>query len=88
MNRPANAIAVLTLAFVSVWACTPAPNSNAAQTATPQTAAPQSAAAAPSPAGTPPAPVKHATMICRNSQDGRKVECGTPNAVMVGIKED
>jgi hypothetical protein len=28
------------------------------------------------------------TMICRNSQDGRKVECGTPNAVMVGIKEN
>ncbi len=36
----------------------------------------------------PPAPAKHATMICRNSQDGRSVACGTPNAVMVGIKED
>jgi hypothetical protein len=25
-------------------------------------------------------------MICRNSQTGASVECGTPNAVMVGMK--
>ena len=37
---------------------------------------------------TPPPPAKMATMICRNSQTGAKVECGTPNAVMVGIKEN
>ena len=33
------------------------------------------------------APPKMATMICRNSQTGASAECGTPNAVMVGIKE-
>ena len=36
----------------------------------------------------PPPPAKMATMVCRNSQTGAKVECGTPNAVMVGIKEN
>jgi hypothetical protein len=41
---------------------------------------PQAAAPAPPPA-------KMATMICRNSQTGATAECGTPNAVMVGIKE-
>jgi hypothetical protein len=52
----------------------------------PQAAAPAPvAAAAPTP---PPPPAKKATMICRNSQDGRPVECGTPNAVMVGIKTE
>lgn len=85
MNRPAEAIAVLTLALVALQACAPAPQSNASQVNAHQTAAPQSPAAAPK---APPAPAKHATMICRNSQDGRKVECGTPNAVMVGIKEN
>jgi hypothetical protein len=25
--------------------------------------------------------------VCRNSQTGASVECGTPNAVMVGVKE-
>ena len=37
-------------------------------------------------APTPP-PAKMATMICRNSQTGASAECGTPNAVMVGMKE-
>ena len=36
----------------------------------------------------PPPSAKMATMVCRNSQTGAKVECGTPNAVMVGIKEN
>jgi invasion protein IalB len=45
-------------------------------------------AAAPPPAAAPPAPAKHYTMVCRNSQNGRKAECGTPNAVMVGMKAD
>ena len=36
----------------------------------------------------PAPPPRTAHMICRNSQDGRKVECGTPNAVMVGMKVD
>ena len=49
------------------------------------------APAAPAPVkavATPAPPAKMATMICRNSQTGAKVECGTPNAVMVGIKEN
>jgi hypothetical protein len=27
-------------------------------------------------------------MVCRNSQTGQKAECGTPNAVMVGMKPE
>ena len=41
--------------------------------------APQIAAPAP--------PAKMETMVCRNSQTGASAECGTPNAVMVGMKE-
>ena len=33
------------------------------------------------------APAKMVTMVCRNSQTGAAAECGTPNAVMVGTKE-
>jgi hypothetical protein len=33
------------------------------------------------------APAKMVTMVCRNSQTGAAAECGTPNAVMVGVKE-
>ena len=43
---------------------------------------------APAPASTPAPAAKNATMICRNSQTGAKAECGTPNAVMVGIKTE
>jgi hypothetical protein len=32
------------------------------------------------------APPKEGTMICRSSVDGRPAKCGTPNAVMVGMK--
>ncbi len=46
----------------------------------------QTAVAASPPTRTPPA--KAATMICRNSQTGAAAECGTPNAVMVGIKSE
>jgi hypothetical protein len=52
------------------------------------TPAPQPAAVAPAPAPPPPAPAKKAVMICRNSVDGRSVKCGTPNAVMVGVKSE
>ena len=41
---------------------------------------PTAAALAPAP------PAKMVTMVCRNSQTGASVECGTPNAVMVGTK--
>ena len=36
----------------------------------------------------PAPPARMLTMICRNSQTGLTVECGTPNAVMVGSKEN
>jgi len=68
---------ILPLAAASLQACAPSPAKASSAAAAP--------AAAPAPA---PTPVKHATMICRNSQDGRNVACGTPNAVMVGIKEN
>ena len=45
-------------------------------------------APAPKPAPAPAAPAKMVTMVCRNSQTGASVECGTPNAVMVGTKDN
>jgi hypothetical protein len=33
-----------------------------------------------------PPPARPMKMVCRNSQDGRKVPCGSPNAVMVGME--
>ena len=44
--------------------------------------APRASAPPPPPA----AAAKMVSMICRNSQTGASVECGTPNAVMVGTK--
>ncbi len=56
---------------LAIGACSPA--SKEAAPAKPVAAAP-----------TPPAQV--GTMICRSSVDGRPAKCGTPNAVMVGMK--
>jgi hypothetical protein len=67
----------LLLLLLALAACSPAP---VHQATTP-------AKVAPTPAPPPP-PAKKATMICRNSQTGAKAECGTPNAVMVGIKTE
>ena len=67
---------LLILCALALAACSPAPQRQAAA----PTAAP-----APPP---PPPPAKKATMICRNSQTGAKAECGTPNAVMVGMKSE
>ena len=36
----------------------------------------------------PAPPAKKAVMVCRNSQTGAKAECGSPNAVMVGMKSE
>jgi hypothetical protein len=33
-------------------------------------------------------PAQNMVMVCRNSQTGQKAECGTPNAVMVGMKPE
>ena len=65
-----NALLLATAACASLCACSPKPQ------ATPV------AEAAPAPAPPPARPMK---MVCRNSQDGRKVACGTPGAVMVGM---
>ena len=51
----------------------------------PPAAAPKPAAAA---VDRPAPPAKAAVMICRNSQTGAKAECGTPGAVMVGMKTE
>lgn len=76
MTRELASGATLLVAVLGLDACSrPAPG-------------PQPAAIAPAPAPPPPAPAKKAVMICRNSVDGRSVKCGTPNAVMVGIKSD
>jgi len=50
-----------------------------------QPAPPRAPAPAPAPAAPPSPPAKMAKMVCRNSQTGAKAECGTPNAVMVGV---
>jgi hypothetical protein len=67
---------VLALCTLALAACSPAPVHQA----------PATPAATPAPP--PPPPAKKATMICRDSQTGAKAECGTPNAVMVGIKTE
>lgn len=52
-----------------------------------RSAKPVSSSAAPTTAATPaPPPAKAMIMVCRDSQSGRKAICGTPNAVMVGMK--
>jgi hypothetical protein len=69
----------LTLVILTVGvlaACSPKP-------AAPLAAEPAQVAAPPKPA----APPKLVKMICRNSQTGKSVECGTPNAVMVGMTD-
>ena len=66
----------LALTVGALGACSPAPQASA------PAAAPTNTVAAAS------APAKKVTMICRNSQTGAKAECGTPNAVMVGMKSD
>jgi hypothetical protein len=76
MNRPASVV-ILALASGALWACSPASDTPASPLAPAQPPASQAAA-----------PARNATMICRNSQDGRSVACGTPNAVMVGIKQN
>jgi len=58
---------------LAIGACSPAPK----DTPPPP---PKPVAAAPSP------PAKVGTMVCRSSVDGRPAKCGTPNAVMVGMK--
>ncbi len=58
---------------LAVGACSPT-----ARAPSPPPPRPAAAAAAP--------PPKVGTMICRSSIDGRPAKCGTPNAVMVGMK--
>lgn len=77
MNRTTPSLTGLIPVLVCLAACAPAKAPQA-----PAPPAPVAAPAAPSP------PAGHATMICRNSQNGRDVACGSPNAVMVGIKQD
>jgi hypothetical protein len=73
---PATSAALAILALGAAGGCAPA---HTRQAAAPKPA--PAAALAP-----PPAPARMMKMICRNSQDGRPVACGTPGAVMVGMK--
>jgi hypothetical protein len=47
---------------------------------------PKPRAAAPQRSAPVTAPAKVMKMVCRDRRNGRSVECGTPNAVMVGMK--
>ena len=58
-----------------------------AQSQTAQSASENASVNAPANAAAPP-PAQNMVMVCRNSQTGQKVECGTPNAVMVGMKPE
>ena len=73
---PHRTLIAIVAAAGALAACSPAP-----QAAAPAAAPTNTVAAA-------PAPAKKVTMICRNSQTGAKAECGTPNAVMVGMKSE
>ena len=73
MTRAPKALLAVLLSASAIAACQP--------TTVPANPPPPTVAA---PA---PPPAKMVTMICRNSQTGASVECGTPNAVMVGTKE-
>jgi hypothetical protein len=70
--------AALIFTAVSLFACSPAP----------PPAAPKAPAVPAAVAPAPPPPAGKTVMICRNSQTGAKAECGTPNAVMVGMKTE
>jgi len=73
MHPSAPALTFLPLTLCALWSCSPAPQAKAPPPAPPPVAA---------------APAKMMKMVCRNSQTGEKVECGTPNAVMVGMKAE
>ncbi len=73
MTRFIFSIASLSLACSALWACGPSPGAGRAQ----------SSAVAPTP---PPPAARPMKMICKNSQNGLKAVCGTPNAVMVGME--
>jgi hypothetical protein len=73
----------LTLAVLSVLALTTALGACSKPA---ETAPPPAPAAAPQPAAAAAAPAKPMKMVCRNSQTGAKAECGSPNAVMVGME--
>jgi hypothetical protein len=78
MNRtrlPFAAPLVSIIALAALGAC-----SKSSETA-PAPAPVAAAQAAPA-----PPPAKPMKMVCRNSQSGAKAECGTPNAVMVGME--
>lgn len=64
------AVSILAVGLTGVCACSPTPPQN--------TPAP--------PAAAPPPPARPMVMICKNSQTGADAACGTPNAVMVGMK--
>jgi hypothetical protein len=54
----------------------------------PTTPAPRHPAGPVVTAPAPQPPAKKAVMVCRNSRTGAKAECGTPDAVMVGMKTE
>ncbi len=72
MSRRAATLGIPALS-AAIWGCTPAQ---------PPAPPPRPVAAAPAP------PARTGTMVCRSSVDGRPAKCGTPGAVMVGIKFD
>jgi hypothetical protein len=72
-------VAALAAACGLTVACSPAP-----PPAAPKAPAVPAAVAAPA----PPPSARKTVMICRNSQTGANAECGTPNAVMVGMKTE
>jgi hypothetical protein len=71
------------LTLAGLTSCQRAPAAASGSPSQPTQSAPDNAsvnAAAP--------PAQNMVMVCRNSQTGQKAECGTPDAVMVGMKPE
>jgi hypothetical protein len=75
MTTPIRAFALAAGSLAMLCACSPAKAPPPVQAAAP--------VAAPAPPAPPAKPMK---MVCRSSQTGQDVPCGTANAVMVGMK--
>jgi hypothetical protein len=77
MTRPVRAFTLVVIAgsLAALCACSPAKTPPPAQASVP------AAATAP-----PPPAARPMKMVCRSSQTGLDVPCGSANAVMVGMK--
>jgi hypothetical protein len=82
-NRPFALFCGL-LALAGLTSCQRAPSAASGAASQTTQSAPQNTSVN---AAAPPA-AQNMVMVCRNSQTGEKADCGSPNAVMVGMKPE